>query len=54
MKWNKEAEWEVVLEEMCNVLKQYLENDEHASILKSKAGIGIGFVDGDIEILFSK
>ena len=52
--WNKEAEWDVVLEEMSTVLKQYLENGEYAYILKSKEGIGIGFVDGDVEILFSK
>lgn len=52
--WNKEAEWDVVLEEMSIVLKQYLENGEYANILKSKEGIGIGFVDGDVEILFTK
>ena len=54
MTWNKDSEWDVVLEDMCTVLRQYLENGEYANILKSKEGIGIGFVDGDVEILFSK
>ena len=50
--WNNEAGWETVLEEVCAVLKQYLEKGEHANILKSKEGIGIGFVDGHVEILY--
>lgn len=52
--WNKETEWNIVLHEMCSVLRQYLEKGEFATVLKSKEGIGIGFVDGDVEILFSK
>ncbi len=52
--WNRETEWDVVLEEMSAILKQYLESGEYAGILKSKAGVGIGFVDGDVELLFSK
>jgi len=35
-------------------MKKYLENGDCASVLKGKAGIGIGFVNGDIEILFLK
>ena len=52
--WNKETAWNFVLEEMCTALRQYLECGEYANILKSKQGIGIGFVDGNIEILFLK
>ena len=54
MAWNKDSEWDVVLEEMSTVLRQYLENGDYAHILKSKEGIGIGFVDGDVAILFTK
>ena len=52
--WNKDSEWDVVLEGMSTVLRQYLENGDYAHILKSKEGIGIGFVDGDVAILFTK
>ena len=52
--WNKEATWDIVLKEISSVLKKYLEEGEYADILKSKEGVGLGFVDGDIEILFRK
>ena len=39
---------------MSTILRLYLEDGEYANILKSKEGIGIGFVDGDVEILFTK
>lgn len=50
--WVKETQWEAVLAEICEVLKQYLEKGEYADVLKSKQGVGVGFVDGDIEIIF--
>lgn len=52
LEWNKETQWEAVLAEICEVLKQYLEKGEYADVLKSKQGVGVGFVDGDIEIIF--
>lgn len=51
--WEKQTEWEAVFAEICDVLKQYLENGEYANVLKSKEGVGVGFVDGDIEIIFA-
>lgn len=54
LKWKKKAEWDEMLEEMREVLEQYLENGKYAEVLKSKEGVGIGFVDGDVEVLFSK
>ena len=54
LSWEKEAEWDEILDEIVDALKQYLENGLHAEILKSYAGVGVGFVDGDIEILYSK
>ncbi len=50
--WKETAEWDEVLAEMGAVLKEYLSNGKNADILKSGAGVGIGFVDGDIEILY--
>ena len=52
--WEKDAEWDEILDEVVDALKQYLENGLYADILKSYAGVGVGFVDGDIEILYSK
>lgn len=50
-RWEKEAEWEEILADVINALKEYLDDGKYADILKAKAGIGIGFVDGDVEIL---
>ena len=36
------------------LLKEYLENGKHAALLKSRTGVGVGFVDGNIEILYNK
>ena len=52
--WHKAAPWDKVLEEMILVLKEYLENGKYAKILKSQSGIGVGFTDGELEILYSK
>ena len=52
--WEMECEWEEALEYMVNELKQYLSNGKNAELLKSKTGVGVGFVDGNIEILYSK
>ena len=35
-------------------LKLYLKNGKYAEVLKSQAGVGVGFVDGNIEIIYSK
>ena len=52
--WNKETEWDKVLDEIKTVLNEYIENGKYAEVLKSKAGVGVGFVDGDVEILYVK
>ena len=39
---------------MVNELTQYLLSGKFAALLKSKDGVGVGFVDGDIQIIYSK
>ena len=39
---------------MVKELNQYLKNGKYAELLKSKDGVGVGFVDGNIEILHTK
>ncbi len=53
-RWKKEADWNQILIEIVNFLKEYLQSGKYANTLKSKAGVGVGFVDGDIEILYAK
>lgn len=52
--WEEDAEWDEVLEDVIAALKQYLNNGLHADVLKAYAGVGVGFVDGDMEILYAK
>lgn len=52
--WHEEAEWNKILKEITSILNEYLDNGEFSNILKNSKGIGVGFVDGDIEILYSK
>ena len=51
--WNKKAEWEEVLDDVTCLLKRYLERGKYGDVLKAKSGIGVGFVDGNINILCS-
>lgn len=53
-KWKMERDWEEVLEYMVSELKEYLENGKYAEKLKSSAGVGVGFHDGDLEIIHHK
>ena len=53
-RWESECEWDEALSQMVEILQQYLQSGKHADILKSKDGVGVGFVDGNIEILYQK
>ncbi len=45
--------WQVCLERMRDMVAKFLESDSAAARkLKSKAGVGMGFVDGDLEIIW--
>jgi len=52
--WEMECEWDEALDHMVNELKLYLTSGKYAELLKSKNGVGVGFVDGNIEIIFSR
>lgn len=51
--WNQKAEWEEILKDITCLLKKYLNSGKYANVLKEKSGIGVGFVDGNIEILYA-
>lgn len=54
LRWTKETEWEEIFNESIRVLREYLKSGKCADVLKAKLGIGVGFVDGDVEILYTK
>lgn len=52
--WNQKAEWVEILNDITGILKEYIKSGKYADVLKAKSGIGVGFVDGDIEILYAE
>ena len=52
--WSSSSNWDGALKEMMRTVREYLQAGKYANLLKSRSGVGIGFVDGDIEILFHK
>ena len=52
--WNESYEWEDAFEEVVKILNKYLEEGTYKDKLKELNGIGAGFVDGDLEIVYSK
>ncbi len=45
-------QWEQGLSYISKFIKRYLTDGKNADILKSVSAIGVGFVDGDIEIIY--
>ncbi len=50
--WNEDATWDDVLNKVSVLIENYLENGKKAKILKKSKGVGVGFVDGDLVILY--
>ncbi|MDE5782315.1 MAG: hypothetical protein K2I03_12700 [Lachnospiraceae bacterium] len=50
--WQQDTSWQEVLEEVTDILKKYLEEGKYADKLKMYQGVGAGFVDGDVWILY--
>ncbi len=49
-----EGEWDAVLEMYVNAVEEYLVDGKYADKLKTFVAVGVGFVDGDIEIVYKK
>lgn len=52
--WKENTNWEHILELGIDLVKQYLENGKYAALLKGYDGVGVGFADGDVEIVYKK
>lgn len=52
--WEQEGDWAEVLEDAVTALKQYLNCGLYADVLKACKGVGVGFVDGDMVILYAR
>lgn len=52
--WQQDTGWEEILDVSIDMVKRYLEEGKYSDFLKSYDAVGIGFVDGDLEILYTK
>lgn len=50
--WEESCEWEDILEQAVEALCSYLEKGKFADKLKAYKGVGVGFVDGDITVIY--
>ena len=50
---NTFSNWESALEFISGLIKEYLNNGNNSNYIKSFKGIGVGFIDGDIDILYT-
>ncbi len=50
--WESEASWEEIQEEAADAIKAYLDEGAHAEQLKQYEAVGVGFVDGELELVY--
>lgn len=51
--WREYNTWAEILSQIKRLLFCYLDDGEHSNVLKRGKAVGVGFVDGDIDIIWS-
>ncbi len=49
---DEEKGWQTALELITSLVNEYLDRGKYSHILKASQAVGIGFVDGDLSILY--
>ena len=52
LSWIEDAGWEAIQQEAADALSEYLSGGKYADVLKKADGVGVGFVDGELELLY--
>lgn len=52
LRWQEECEWEDVHSQIETYIRQYLVTGRYAELLKGYQAVGMGFVDGDLSIIY--
>lgn len=50
--WNSDEKWEDAQHTAESLMKSYLEKGKFRDIIKALHGVGVGFADGDLEIVY--
>ena len=54
LSWVQNTTWEDVLQEAIGKIQKYIEVGKYAEQMRTYSGVGVGFVDGDITIVYQK
>lgn len=52
--WDEKTNWKNVASEVAEAVQKYLEVGRYADKLKTLRGVATGFVDGDLNLLYTK
>ncbi len=47
-------DWEACLADVIGLVKQYLSGGKHAALMTGTRAVAVGFVDGDIEVIWER
>ena len=50
--WEENADWETILSKVQEFIRRYLEQGEYSDLMKENQAVAVGFVDGDLEIVY--
>ncbi len=50
----RESDWKTIENLFISLLRKYLETGRYADVLKGYTAVGVGFVDGDLSIIYKR
>lgn len=52
--WHHDTGWEEIFDISCDMIRKYLTEGKYSEELKKYEAVAIGFVDGDLEIIYKR
>ncbi len=52
--WEEHEGWETIQDKCSEIIAEYLADGEYAGVLKQAEGVGVGFVDGELEVVYMR
>lgn len=52
--WQQNTGWEKILDISCDLVRKYLKEGKYSAELKKYQAVAVGFVDGDLEIVYKQ
>ncbi|MBR3354727.1 MAG: hypothetical protein IKG47_05145 [Oscillospiraceae bacterium] len=52
--WEEHEGWETIQDKCSEIIAEYLSDGEFAGVLKQAEGVGVGFVDGELEVVYMR